>query len=39
MNQLEREALATIEKALAEHDRPAMFWSGGKDSIVALHLY
>ena len=38
MNQLERDALATIEKALAEHDSPAMFWSGGKDSIVALHL-
>lgn len=38
MNQLERDALATLEKALAKHDNPAMFWSGGKDSIVALHL-
>lgn len=30
MNQLERDALATIEKALAGHDSPAMFWSGAR---------
>lgn len=35
---LEAEAIHIIREVVAEFDRPAMLFSGGKDSVVMLHL-
>ncbi|MBT4515190.1 MAG: phosphoadenosine phosphosulfate reductase family protein, partial [Chloroflexi bacterium] len=35
---LESESIHIIREGIAEFDRPALLFSGGKDSIVMLHL-
>ena len=35
---LEAEAIQIIREVIAEFDRPALLFSGGKDSAVLLHL-
>lgn len=38
LDHLEAEAIFIIREIVAENERPAMLFSGGKDSIVMLHL-
>lgn len=38
LNELEAEAVFVIREAAAQFERPALLFSGGKDSIVLLHL-
>ncbi|MCM3330800.1 sulfate adenylyltransferase subunit CysD [Kocuria palustris] len=38
LDALESEAIHIIREVVAEFDRPAMLFSGGKDSVVMLHL-
>ncbi len=38
MRELESEAIQIIREVVAEFDRPALLFSGGKDSAVLLHL-
>ena len=38
LNELEAEAVYVIREAAAQFERPALMFSGGKDSIVLLHL-
>ncbi|MDA0232265.1 MAG: sulfate adenylyltransferase subunit CysD [Chloroflexi bacterium] len=38
LNALESESIHIIREVIAEFDRPALLFSGGKDSIVMLHL-
>ena len=38
LKQLEGEAVYVIREAAAQFDRPALLFSGGKDSIVLVHL-
>ena len=38
LNELEAEAAYVIREAAAQFERPALLFSGGKDSIVLLHL-
>src|ERR1019366_1025389 len=38
LNELEAEAVYVIRETAAQFERPALLFSGGKDSIVLLHL-
>jgi sulfate adenylyltransferase subunit 2 len=38
LDTLEAESLHIIREVVAEFERPAMLFSGGKDSVVMLHL-
>ena len=38
LDRLEAEAIHIIREAVAEAERPVMLFSGGKDSVVMLHL-
>ena len=38
LKQLEEEAIYIIREVVAQFDKPALLFSGGKDSIVLLHL-
>ena len=38
LNQLEEEAIYIIREVAGQFNRPALLFSGGKDSIVLLHL-
>ncbi|QIK84030.1 sulfate adenylyltransferase subunit CysD [Sanguibacter sp. HDW7] len=38
LDQLESEAIHIIREVVAEFERPALLFSGGKDSVVMLHL-
>ncbi|MGO1696588.1 MAG: phosphoadenosine phosphosulfate reductase domain-containing protein, partial [Arthrobacter sp.] len=38
LDALEAESIHIIREVVAEFDRPAMLFSGGKDSVVMLHL-
>ncbi|MBD0405514.1 phosphoadenosine phosphosulfate reductase family protein, partial [Flammeovirga sp. EKP202] len=38
LKQLESEAIYVFREVVSQFERPAMLFSGGKDSIVMLHL-
>ena len=38
LDALEAESIHILREVVAEFDRPAMLFSGGKDSVVMLHL-
>ncbi|GAB3619443.1 sulfate adenylyltransferase subunit CysD [Glutamicibacter sp. PS] len=38
LDALEAESIHIIREVLAEHEKPALLFSGGKDSVVVLHL-
>ena len=38
LNQLEDEAIYILRETAAQFERPALLFSGGKDSIVLIHL-
>ena len=38
LRDLENESIHIIREVIAEHDRPCLLFSGGKDSVVMLHL-